>query len=528
MKKNIFILTILILSSCLINSKHREMENKTHTVFLPRSLGMNTAHWLTSYRQVLPGCDEYADSFWKILVEYGQSFRGDQISKYLFGGNKLRFTGSAVRNRKSTDLLADYLGLPTTYQGTIHFNPKIENILISLTYRLLLDKWFPGGYFQVNAPIAVTRTFLGITEKRSKKPNLSLLPAGYMAPDEVRPASSICQALSGNFLFGDMKEPWDFGRFTPRMQQRYGLAGLNLFLGWNWEANINRHLGAYILVVAPTGSKIRSRRVFSPVIGNGNMWELGLGTEGHYSFIKNDDHDFGIWFNGVFTHQFKTDQIRTFGLKNKGRLSQYMLLKRLEAPNHIDELVNGVDFATRAVRVGGSMLGDASIKLAYYYSKFGVETGYNVYGKSREKLFLMCDIYPSDLNHKLFGLKGTSGSYYKNGGEFHRLNSTQNDANIHRGGDVDNPEQIPGRTYNNRTVFRSNPPVPLSVNDLDIETGIIPPQLSHKFFVRLGYLDFKACYEPQLGIGGQVEFNGKRNDALLNIWTVWIDGSLAF
>lgn len=533
MENSAFILQIamiLAIMAVVSNSKiFANHKRTTHSLFLPRSQGLDTAHWLTGYTQVLPSCNETADVLNKLLIEYDRSFRDDQIAKYLFGTTCLNFAGSEAKNRKPTDILADNFGLPTTYKGKICFKPRIVNIQGAITYRLFLENWLHGLYFEINAPIVVSRTNLGIKEKSSKKPHIALFPEGYMSVKKAKTAKSICQAISGKFLFGDMKEPWDFGIMAHKTIEKYAIAGLNTFIGWNFLLEEYRHVGAYLLAIAPTGTKIRGRTIFSPIVGNGDLWELALGSTWHYDFINNDKQLLTVGFNGLAGYQFKTDQIRAFDYKNRGRLSRYMLLKKLfYIENTPEELINGIDYTSKAARVGGSFEFDASIKLAYYYTRFGAELGYNIYARTQEDLRLLPDIYPSDLNHQFYGVKGTTGAYYEEDGIFKHLDATESKSTIFKASPIDNPMELAGKTYNGKTVDKSEPPINVTLKDLDLYSGTVPTQLTHKIFTHFSYLNLTAYCEPQIGIGVQMEVNGLNNYASLNHWTVWLDGNLAF
>ena len=116
--------------------------------------------------------------------------------------------------------------------------------------------------------------------------------------------------------------------------------------------------------------------------------------------------------------------------------------------NYDDAFFNAIDFTTRATEVGGSVRLDLAIKLSYYYDRWGIDLGYNVYARTKEKLRIEDSLHPNDLNNRHFGIKGTEGVCYRiintvTGAIQDRmpiLNSTQNRATIHEGAPVDNPQ----------------------------------------------------------------------------------------
>lgn len=538
------------------------------TIFIPRSQGSNAARHIAGWKEYLPGCDGRAWGNISLALEYSHSLKGERLAQYLFGSNCLRFSGSQVPNRGERDLLADNFGLPTTFRGAICFKPRIDNIILDFHYDLGLDAWFHGLYFKINAPLVTTRWDL--RPKCNEMNNISsqeapVFPACYMSNAVAPTAESIKEALSGSFfsalegregtervvldvdtVFGDMKQPLMFGAFPCKREEKTAVANIDLILGWNFIANECSHAGIYLLTVIPTGNKPHSELVFEPIVGNGNLWEIGPGVSGHIDFVRQGCHVCAFYFDAALTHQFKRFQVRSFDLVGHGPLSRYMLLKEFNKEDdtfvYADNLFNAIDFTTRSTRVGGSAKFDAAFKLSYYYGPWGADIGYNVYARSKEKLRIEDSLFPSDLNSRILGIKGTEGVCYrifengKDTGKTASLNSTQNGATIRSAGPVDNPQAInlgPGKTavtWDNKEAFQSNPPVILGLdNALDITSGAVPHQLTHKFFAHIGYTALDRCWEPQFGIGAEIEFDG-RSELLssLNQWGIWFKGAIAF
>jgi hypothetical protein len=280
------------------------------------------------------------------------------------------------------------------------------------------------------------------------------------------------------------------------------------------------------------------------------LWEFGPGISLHYDVLNWGCHKVSFVVNGVLTHQFKHDQIRSFDLIGHGPMSRYMLLKEFttEKSNDVKKLVyngnliNAIDFSTRRVHVGGSAKLDLAAKMSYYYDRWGLDLGYNLYARSKERLKLRPDLFPADLNNRLFGIKGTEGVCYRilntqtntvTGTE--HLNSTENSSTINSGSFVDNPKSIPlgpneeAITWNSPTsgnliqAFESNPPILITRDSLDIISGSSPHQLTHKFFVHLSYTAGDIPWEPQVGIGGEIEVDGReRLLAGLEQWGFWL------
>lgn len=532
--------------------KKRKSPCGIRTLFLPRSQVSNVARYLAGWNEYLPGCDDRAWGNWSIVTEYSRSRNGEKIAQYLFGSTQLHFSGSQVPDRNCKDLLADYFGLPTDFEGSIAFKPRIDNIILESYYYLGLDQWCPGLYFRFNFPVVITRWDLGI--HCNEKNNVSsqerpVFPACYMAEEPAKTALGIREALSGNFSFGDMKQPLMFGKFPCGREQKTGVPALDFIVGYNVYADEAKHAGFYLITVVPTGNTPNSDIIFEPIIGNGRLWEIGPGISAHYDVIRCGHHILTFYINGYLTHQFKKIQKRSFDLIGHGPLSRYMLLKEFDKDNQYDgELINAIDFTTRAVKVGGSSKLDLAMKMSYYYDRWGLDLGYNIYARSKEKLRLQKELHPSDLNSRTFGIKGTEGVCYRilntetgkvTGTD--KLNSVQQTARINRGGAVTNPKPIvlgegeQAITWDSPTTpplipaMQSDPPLFITTDSLDILSGSVPHQLSHKFFAHISYTAGNVPWEPQVGIGGEIEADGRsRLLSSLNQWGFWFKFTLSY
>ena len=399
-----------------------------HTIFIPRSVGSNTA------REMLPYEHMYSDCFnggFGASLAYDQTFNGCRIARCLFGNSTLNFVGSQVAGRDSTkDILADYFGISQAASGSISFKPKIQNFVVDFNLYLGFDGCAKGLYFRAFAPLTWSQwklqTDCGCCGSNSGCCSTSVtttstldqtyFPAGYMntlaapiAQDEtalthtIKPATSIQQALGGDFTFGDMTHKWSYGRFNTDCcsRSKWAVADVDLMLGWDFWNCEDYHMGIYLKGVCPTGTKIDScyqHDVFKPLIGNGRHWELGGGLSAHAELWNcNDDQKLTLYFEGDLTHMFQNTQVRSFDFKSAGAMSRYMLLKEYQAGTtgatgvttgnvYNGHLFNAIDYATRCAKVSVGIKGDATLKLQYSSCGWNFGLGYNLYGSSKEKV----------------------------------------------------------------------------------------------------------------------------------------------
>ena len=600
------------------------------TTFLPRSQGANTARELVGWQRQLYQCYDSNYAAIASTIEYTRSFGTECIAKRFFTTECLTFEGSQVQDRKEGSIVADYFGLATDFQGTLAIKPRIENVIIDINMYFGLDAWTPGLYLRINTPIVHTRWTLGLDDCIACTPKFrgcTQFPDCYMftciknaqgecSPTPFSPKScptptrnprtppacpsnpnlnpprnlkngncttqSLRDALSGNFTFGDMTEPWNFGKFSFCPRSKTGLADIDVLLGFNLVQNDYEHAGFFGVLVIPTGNRPKGRYIFEPIVGDGRHWKLGGGLSCHYSlYPTTEDSCFnvGIYVEGRLVNMFKTDQIRSFDFKReKGEethvLSRYILLKEYDTDcSYNGTMINAINFATRNCVVSIGPMADISAKA--FISSYGWEfdIGYNFYYRHREKVCIKTEC-PCPIDSRIFAIKGLEGVCCT------PYMITDDDTVIA-------PTTFPSASINtkdnNATMFNPqlptsppviNPPVEgtdfetvcLSWNsmqleqntpfdDLDsppyfgIDTTIEPTAIrcanfiscanldprsaaqgemrTHKVFGHISYTFEQSCYSPNIGIGAEGEFDACNKNALQH-WGIWVKGGVTF
>lgn len=377
-----------------------------------RSQGANTARELVGWQWSLKNTllDKNQATFY-IAYEFQRSFRSDRLANSLFGGNSLTFSGSLVANRNSNELLADNFGLSRTFKGSIFFNPLIENHIVDLGYYVNLDCCLSGAYIRIHAPIVHTEWQLKACEViESSTDFFNPCYVNSSSMTSTKAATSIKQALSGKFLFGDMQTKWCSGRFDFNKKTKTGLADIDFILGYNWFKNECHNFGGYIQIVFPTGSKTENLYIFEPIVGNSRHFEFGGGLSAHATLFDSNDHSLSFFLEGNVTHMFASRQRRLLDFASNGTFSRYLLLKEyitngLE-PVYNGNIISATCFNNREVKVKIDIKGDVSAKLSYRWCNFDFDVGYNVYGHTEEELSFACsDCCPID--KQKFAIKGT-------------------------------------------------------------------------------------------------------------------------
>ncbi len=542
--------------------------NKPRSIYVPRSQGANTARELVGWEEFIyrctPGCNYITTGH---TLSYTQSFKPNEIAQYFFTKSTIDFTGSQVQDAESCGgLLADYFGLSPYFKGSLKVNPTIQNIIFDNQVFVGLDSYLCGAYARIHAPLVYTRWDLNACQTENDNlQDCAPFPPCYMSGDTAESTCNILEALSGNYLFGDMQQPWEFGRFSPCAQTKVRLADIDLILGWSYYLNPISHFSGYLQVVAPTGNKPNSEFIFEPIIGNGKHWEAGGGISGHLVLWSKDcDQSLAMYIEGNVTHMFANTQCRSFDFCSNGPLSRYSLLKEFKLQDsgyeYTGNLINAINFTTRSADVSVSVKGDVSAKLAYRSDCWNVDVGYNFYGKTEECIKLKCQEQPDDI---FYALKGTSDvcaleymvtdTLPEEFGQLQKklpIDSTQSTSTICSAGQTDNQEYVKPTNNNDIVVTsfsnQSGPieapgvilattsaePKFVTADDLNLESGAAGPNATHKVFALFGYSPVNFCrnYVPYIGFGGEFEVNALacNERTSLNQWGIWLKGGMAF
>jgi len=474
--------------------------NQVSPYFSIRSQGANIAREMVGWTNHVDLYDVRniygAGSF---TLEYTKSTKSNRIAQCLFGNDLLgdccncsaiKVSGSAVPGRDANkDWLADYFGLPTDFQSTLNFRPRIENVISDFNFYLEFDSWCTGLWFRIDVPLVYTKWDLNFRECISD-PGSKNLPVGYFndavtlgteqppAGNNIYPnAYSVTRASLLNSFeeFAGCKKVPSLGQnttFSPLCFAQMGsicepktktrVADLQIALGWNVWQKEKYHVGIGLLGVAPTGNKPEGVCVFEPIVGNGNHGELGVFLSSHFTFWQTEDEvqHLGLYIDGTISHLFKTKQKRTFDLRNKPN-SRYMLAEKLGTPvNSLfafpTETNNAIPIAPSAqfknefstianlttldANVSVGVQADIAFMLAYRRGNFVWDVGYNLWVRSCEKIKLDCKCPTSFADGATWALKGDSYVYGFDGASTNipnrpaiALSATQSKATIHQG-----------------------------------------------------------------------------------------------
>jgi len=540
------------------------------TVFGIRSQGLDSVLELTGWQQNIYKYDQ--DSNYgtiAVAAKYTRSIRPDQIADFLFGADKLRFSGSRAE-RQPGDILADYFGLPADFSSTVLFAPHISNVIIDFDWFQAFDAYLPGLFIMFHMPVVQTKWNLYFQEV-GIIPGTAFYPAGYMSNARILASSlpqSVTQAMRGMTTFGDMDEPLKYGKIFGR-QTRSRIAELQATLGWNYNQPWY-HAGVSFRVGAPTGNATNAEFIFEEIVGNRHHWDVGIGMSGHVNMWEDKEKGRHVAFyaDAHISHLCTSQQKRSFDFTKNGNGSRYILLEQIESPaqgllidneipenQYIGNLVPAINYTTFETQISIGVQADIVLKFAYQRDGFELDFGYNFWANSKEKLHCR-----ESFIGNTFALKGDAQIYGFNvDNDALALNATQSMATLLGGqgngngnftnSNADNPAQAsssdsslnPVTQLNSAdslalnipqmSVNGSNPAILLSDSDINVESGILPRALSHKLFGYMGYLwDNRDDLDPYLGVGLSGEFANTNpcNNATCSQWAIWVKAGIAY
>jgi hypothetical protein len=502
-RKSLFILSLCYLTLPSIHprviSPIDDRDVIGRSFFHPRSQGSNNA--LESVALPRHFIQDYNCATNTILIAspgYSSSFDRDAIGRYLFfNGTATMTTGTA--DGVGVDIFGENFLLNDNFGSAITAKPQAKNGFVDFALWATLDRYVCGLYLFAHAPLVHTDWKVDLIETVSSTG--TVIGANNLGnpADAAAPENSMTCAWNGQSTFFDVSKPMRYARIDGAKKETK-IADVELAIGYAFINKETSYLSFNLRTIIPTGNRPDGVYAFEPIVGNGKHWELGAGVLGNLELWNNGcDQSLSAFINANVYTMFKTNQYRTFDLKKNGVGSRYLLLKRFN-PDHTyaGEIVRGPNVLTLPVKAYNTVHGDAAFMLDYIFGSWTLDLGYNIWGRSNDKLSLQKCI--PELTYGVAGLSGTGAN----------ANTTASCTLI---------------SGENATVIDPNP-VYISNCDLDIKSAEHPGTFTNSVFAYLGHT-WGCRMEPFVGIGTQLEFAGISNTAF-RMWYVYGRFGLSF
>ncbi|MCX5922159.1 MAG: hypothetical protein NTX86_02430 [Candidatus Dependentiae bacterium] len=378
------------------------------------------------------GEDAFLDDLYRIedkLSFGGRTKGGSIIMSGTVSESFSRVDGQ--RARRPTDWLADYFYMGDNSQSYVTFTPHIQNATVDLNYYFGSNKPVCGLFARIHAPINWTQWSLRLNEIVMETSSISAFQGYFTCQDNVTLPNylpNFTSYASGQVPLsesGIIYNPLRFAKMNALCDQAVTrLADLSWIIGYNFVNDDDYHLGAGVMIVAPTGNRPTGEFLFEPISGNGGHWEAGAHFTSHIHFWKSDDEvaHFGLYCDANITHLFKARQVRTFDLKDKP-FSRYMLaakhgprvrdgfpgefvplgltggfaggqyeggpaapsVDKIPSVQFQGEYTPVANLTTQEIKVSIPVQADFSLQLTYVNNDLNFNVGYNFWGTSCEE-----------------------------------------------------------------------------------------------------------------------------------------------
>jgi hypothetical protein len=454
--------------------------------FLPRAQQTNLARDLVVRWYPFPG--EKIENPLRATgaFTYAHSIKSTRLAQAFFGVPNLVISGSLVKGRDDTDLLADTFGLSQEFQSVVSVKPVITNATFLSVFQLDRLGKCERFLLTLQLPLVLTNYNLHMGESILPTSKNALFPALYMGEGEVQPRSSFLQALSTDQPFG-VVAPLTFDKLG-NTHRKVALAEVRFECGYYFVKTPRQTFLLQAIISAPTGNTQKNKELFQPIIGNGRHWEAGasfLYTE----LIKKQFASFWLSAAANVTSLFSNHQQRTFDFIN-GFATRYLLLKEFNNGTPTGSAIPAADATTLDCTIRNNVQLDFALLLTCERNNKTYTLGYNGWLKSRD----IIKITESIAENK-YAIKGIQNMFTSEGP------STV----------TESTETIFGEPFDTQSIVADKTTVFVKNADLNPKSAAVPFQLTNKIFVAFSWRTCSFCekYQIRFASGGAIEFEGR-------------------
>jgi len=477
----------------------RGNEFTSRTFMLTRPVSQSLAADQSLWHDFIYDKHDHKDSLqssFQLIGFYQGSICREETTKYFLFDFKscLRVLGDQKaiddngRLKGFRDIRAEWLGLPSDFQGAFTVDPKQKQMGVVIEFNQNLKKFsdsdlFKRFWFSAIFPLVYVQNNMNLCQ-------FDVFNQGQDCPKDIVEAFRQCD--------------WRFSKIGGK-QSRFSVTPIEIKFGGAYLSDGNNQIVQYSTILIPIGEEDENRYLFEPTVGyNGH---LGYGTGVNFQFVLNRDNDFYDFcfflnLEGVFL--IRNRHYRTFDLKGKctpcGRgknpWSRYLLFNKKDGPPNLK--VPGVNVLTKYVRVRPYNMVDFSIGWRVKGDNFELELGYNIWGHGAERIECIKKFKDE------WGIAGVS----QPGDDFARSASLSTIGELKATPEEDLPaDEDP--------VF-----VSICASDLDLDSAASQGALNHKFHFAGGFERKGESVDSFFGGGLYYEIPQK-NSALKN-WGIWV------
>lgn len=467
MKKIYLICTATIFLSALAEIKEKKTDRTFYNLQPFFTLGSRLSGWKSLLFSLEPRTG------FRVTGGVTRSYKSEHMAEYfLFNHNRsLIVRGSALGNAQdvTTNVRADWLGLPNNFEGTLNLHPSYRSWGVMITGKQSLQdlcdcKFLKRSSLFIEIPIVQNETNLTFTQS-----NVSNTAANTNDVYDILTAFN--------------NRDWKYQKISTVSLKKLALAEIRLGLS-NTFLSSDRALVAMTSALSiPTTQKCDNKYMFEPQPGyNGHP---GMISTVHMAFpLSGDDCNthFSLFLDGEHIFVVRTKQYKTFDLLNNP-WSRFLPMRLKDQV--ANTTIPGVNVLTREIRFSPYSQIDVIVgaKIASEYITCEVGFGAWAHYKGRIKF--------TDEWQEIYGIAGTTA------------NTTASASTI--------------RTQ----AVNDNTFIPIKEADLDIESALSPSQVLYKAHASLDIHNIGKNATIFATLGWQMQIPSNKTNGF-KTWSLWI------
>ncbi len=461
----------------------------------------------------------------QVLPFGGQSINQSEIARYFLPFDKCRILagefGSEAVLEDTVDILANYFGVLTrpvaevfagnvlntanlTFQSLISFNPQQTFGGLGLSYRQKVNRHDTNTsrdiWLQVAFPVMAVKNDLGYCERVLNEGGGALgveVPEGFVG--------TVGDALRGCTVFGD--KHFLYGKISNCPRTQWGVADVELALGFEDKGCDIFHKLIYGGVIVPTGNTPNGEFIFEPIVGNNHHWGTFIAGEFRYEWWCSQDGDMSLWMRsyGYSYYLFENCQRRSIDLVDKQWSRYIWVYQQTGTVGNILDISPGINSLTLNVKVQPRSSFNANAAAIFETCNLTLEAGYNTYYRQEEEVKLAQCFKEGPL---IAGFDEADTTLFrsKSNATMRHYLASQSILNDLNPANPLEPRLVPIRQF-----------------DLDLSSAAHPCVVSHIIYVSGAYQWNEIDWPTLLGAGASYEFGA--DNLALHRWNVW--GKLA-
>ena len=296
--KKIYLLLLVVSYSV----KAEIMTKKTSQSFLfTRPIFNNipafTSFWHDSW------FDRDKKNAFQVSLQYQKSFDSKELKEYFLMADRpsLIVRGSAHANYANldTDVRAQWLGLPTDFEGTITLKPEQSQFCANISLRRSLPKLFKSSLFEnmwvfFDAPIVHV-----VNNLNFKQEAVSGAAATTVAVRDIETAFNNSQ--------------WNYQKIKTTKRSTTNLGHIRAGFGTTFVSDGQKLVATYSALSVPTAKAQNNQYMFQPQVGFNGHWAMVWGIQMQLPLTRKTNNNATCLFLELEnTCLIRNDQYRTF------------------------------------------------------------------------------------------------------------------------------------------------------------------------------------------------------------------------